>query len=320
MKRILVVDDDRTTLRMIRLQLRGPATRSTPPPTARGPSPGRPGSLRPRPPRRLDARDGRARGARADAGRRRAAGGRDDRGRRPADGAEGDSRARVPLRHEANRAGGAHRRRGSGSARRSRRSRSSRRSPTGWSSSCRATARRRTRIQAFLSQLDTDLPEHVRADVGLAFREMLMNAIEWGGGSTRARPCASPICARGACCSTASRTPARASASGDLTHAAVSNPPSRPSTTPRARGERPAAGRLRPPDDAAGRGRADLQRGPQRGRVREVPRLTPGRRARADGGASGRAGTTALAAARLYGRLGVRPWARPRRAGGRCLS
>jgi two-component system, OmpR family, response regulator len=37
-------------------------------------------------------------------------------------------------------------------------------------------------IQAFLSQLESDLPEDVRTSVGHAFRELLMNAIEWGGG------------------------------------------------------------------------------------------------------------------------------------------
>jgi CheY-like chemotaxis protein/anti-sigma regulatory factor (Ser/Thr protein kinase) len=37
------------------------------------------------------------------------------------------------------------------------------------------------RIQGFVSQLESDLPEEVRASVGQAFREMLMNAIEWGG-------------------------------------------------------------------------------------------------------------------------------------------
>ncbi len=42
----------------------------------------------------------------------------------------------------------------------------------------RATAER---IQDFLARLDTDLPEPVRAQVGQAFRELLMNAIEWGG-------------------------------------------------------------------------------------------------------------------------------------------
>jgi len=37
------------------------------------------------------------------------------------------------------------------------------------------------RIQGFLKRLDADLPEDVRESVGLAFRELLLNAIEWGG-------------------------------------------------------------------------------------------------------------------------------------------
>ena len=37
------------------------------------------------------------------------------------------------------------------------------------------------RIQGFLAHLDTGLPEDVRESVGYAFRELLLNAIEWGG-------------------------------------------------------------------------------------------------------------------------------------------
>jgi CheY-like chemotaxis protein len=37
------------------------------------------------------------------------------------------------------------------------------------------------RIQGYLKRLDTDLAEDVRESVGLAFRELLLNAIEWGG-------------------------------------------------------------------------------------------------------------------------------------------
>lgn len=37
------------------------------------------------------------------------------------------------------------------------------------------------RIHEFVMQLDTALPEEVRESVGQAFREMLSNAIEWGG-------------------------------------------------------------------------------------------------------------------------------------------
>jgi len=37
------------------------------------------------------------------------------------------------------------------------------------------------RIQSFLSKLDADLPEDQREMIGLAFRELLLNAVEWGG-------------------------------------------------------------------------------------------------------------------------------------------
>lgn len=37
------------------------------------------------------------------------------------------------------------------------------------------------RIEGFLMRLKADLPDDVRERVGLAFRELLMNAIEWGG-------------------------------------------------------------------------------------------------------------------------------------------
>lgn len=37
------------------------------------------------------------------------------------------------------------------------------------------------RIQGFLMRLKTDLPDEVRTSVGQAFRELLLNAIEWGG-------------------------------------------------------------------------------------------------------------------------------------------
>src|SRR5262245_10102563 len=37
------------------------------------------------------------------------------------------------------------------------------------------------RLQGFMMRLDADLPENVRESVGYAFRELLCNAIEWGG-------------------------------------------------------------------------------------------------------------------------------------------
>ena len=39
----------------------------------------------------------------------------------------------------------------------------------------------RDRIQSFVMQLEADLPEPVRESVAQAFRELLTNAIEWGG-------------------------------------------------------------------------------------------------------------------------------------------
>jgi FixJ family two-component response regulator len=37
------------------------------------------------------------------------------------------------------------------------------------------------RIRSFVSQLETSLPQEVRESAGLAFHELLMNGIEWGG-------------------------------------------------------------------------------------------------------------------------------------------
>ena len=37
------------------------------------------------------------------------------------------------------------------------------------------------RMQSFLLKLETDLPEEVRVAIGMAFRELLLNAVEWGG-------------------------------------------------------------------------------------------------------------------------------------------
>ncbi|MGH9805261.1 MAG: ATP-binding protein [Candidatus Acidiferrales bacterium] len=37
------------------------------------------------------------------------------------------------------------------------------------------------RLQEFMERLKGELPDDVRASVGAAFRELLMNAIEWGG-------------------------------------------------------------------------------------------------------------------------------------------
>jgi CheY-like chemotaxis protein/anti-sigma regulatory factor (Ser/Thr protein kinase) len=84
------------------------------------------------------------------------------------------------------------------------------------------------RIQEFMARFDTDLPEDVRSSVGQAFRELLMNAIEWGGkldpGQTvriaylRARRMLLYRIA----------DPGRGFSFDELPHAAVSNPPEMP--------------------------------------------------------------------------------------------
>jgi anti-sigma regulatory factor (Ser/Thr protein kinase) len=37
------------------------------------------------------------------------------------------------------------------------------------------------RIQGFMKGLEADLPESIRESIGQAFRELLSNAVEWGG-------------------------------------------------------------------------------------------------------------------------------------------
>ena len=37
------------------------------------------------------------------------------------------------------------------------------------------------RIQSFLMKLEGDLPDELRSSIGFAFRELLLNAVEWGG-------------------------------------------------------------------------------------------------------------------------------------------
>lgn len=84
------------------------------------------------------------------------------------------------------------------------------------------------RIQDFLARLDTDLPEDVRANVGQAFRELLANAIEWGGGLD-------PNQSVRISCLRARRMllyriadPGKGFRFENLTHAAINNPPDQP--------------------------------------------------------------------------------------------
>ena len=130
------------------------------------------------------------------------------------------------------------------------------------------------RIQGFMMRLDADLPEEVRESVGQAFRELLCNAIEWGGKLDPTRK------VRISCLRARRMLLYRIADPGEgfdierLAHAAISNPDDNPlqhAVDPRREGA--ASRRPRPRDHALAGRRADLQRGAQRGRVREVPRL-----------------------------------------------
>jgi CheY-like chemotaxis protein/anti-sigma regulatory factor (Ser/Thr protein kinase) len=80
------------------------------------------------------------------------------------------------------------------------------------------------RIQEFVMQLDAKLPDEIRESVAQAFRELLSNAIEWGGGLDPARQ------VRISCLRTRRMLLYRIADPGDgfdldrLTHAAICNP------------------------------------------------------------------------------------------------
>jgi CheY-like chemotaxis protein/anti-sigma regulatory factor (Ser/Thr protein kinase) len=84
------------------------------------------------------------------------------------------------------------------------------------------------RLQNFVMRLDTQLPDAARESVGMAFRELLCNAIEWGGKLDPTRQ------VRIACLRTKRMLlyriadPGKGFRLGDLAHAAISNAPDRP--------------------------------------------------------------------------------------------
>ncbi len=84
------------------------------------------------------------------------------------------------------------------------------------------------RIQCFLERLDADLPAEVRRSVDLAFHELLMNAIEWGG---RLNP---DVKVRIACLRTEKMVlyriadPGKGFKPAEIPHAAINNPLGQP--------------------------------------------------------------------------------------------
>jgi len=84
------------------------------------------------------------------------------------------------------------------------------------------------RIQGFLAQLKADLPQEVRDAVGKAFRELLLNAIEWGGEFDPDRKVRIAYMRTGRMLLYHIADPGPGFRLEGLRHAAVSNPPEHP--------------------------------------------------------------------------------------------
>jgi DNA-binding response OmpR family regulator len=84
------------------------------------------------------------------------------------------------------------------------------------------------RIQEFLGRLDADLPEELRANVGYAFRELLLNAIEWGGGLDPSKTVRIAYLRARRMLLYRIADPGKGFKLEGLDHAAVANPPDQP--------------------------------------------------------------------------------------------
>ena len=133
------------------------------------------------------------------------------------------------------------------------------------------------RIQSFVMQLETNLPEPVRESVAQAFRELLTNAIEWGGKLDPQRK------VRISCVRAKRLLLYRIADPGEGFDIDKLQPCGDQQSRRTPRSSTRWCARTRPParwprahDDAFARGRAHLQRGPERSRVHQIPRLTGG--------------------------------------------
>ena len=84
------------------------------------------------------------------------------------------------------------------------------------------------RLNSFLRQLNMNLPEEVQDSVGTAFRELLMNAVEWGGRLDPARKVRIACIRAGRMLLYRIQDPGSGFRPEDLPHAAVSNVPDKP--------------------------------------------------------------------------------------------
>jgi CheY-like chemotaxis protein len=69
------------------------------------------------------------------------------------------------------------------------------------------------RIQSFLMKLEADLPDDLRNTIGMAFRELVLNAVEWGGNWIQIAKCELLTCAPRVYCCIALQILVQASAS-----------------------------------------------------------------------------------------------------------
>ena len=84
------------------------------------------------------------------------------------------------------------------------------------------------RLQGFMMRLDADLPEAVRESVGYAFRELLCNAIEWGGKLDATRKVRIAYLRAKRMLVYRIADPGQGFKMDDLAHSAISNAPDRP--------------------------------------------------------------------------------------------
>lgn len=84
------------------------------------------------------------------------------------------------------------------------------------------------RVQSFMQRLEGELPDDDRESVGRAFRELLQNAIEWGGGLDPTRKVRISFQRTRRMLMYRIADPGKGFKFDDLEHAAISNPPEDP--------------------------------------------------------------------------------------------
>ena len=127
------------------------------------------------------------------------------------------------------------------------------------------------RLQGFMMRLDADLPDDLRESVGYAFRELLCNAIEWGGRLDVNRKVRIAYLRAKRMLVYRIADPGEGFKMDDLAHSADQQCP-RPAARPcgRPRGDGHSGGRLRHLPRARHGRRTALQRSAQRGGVRKI--------------------------------------------------